>query len=141
MIRACLVVMALVAAFAAPRPVRVRTTMRYVGGDDATRTRSMKAFTRGLYEDSLIAPFTAADSLASPSRRIVVVQGSIEVEGSRARVCFMLRNVLARPISGPDTAVVQLAELDSVLTSFGARYARILAQERVPDSFSKARCS
>jgi len=115
--------------------------MRYVRVDDATRTRSMNAFNRGLYVDSLIVPFESSDSLASPSRRIVVVQGSIEVDGNRARVCLMMRNVLARPITGPDTVVVQLGDLDSVLTSYGARYARILAQERVPSSFSNARCS
>jgi hypothetical protein len=139
-IRACIAAIGVVAALSAPRPVRVRTAMRYVRVDDATRTRSMNAFNRGLYLDSLIAPFESSDSLASPSRRIVRVQGSIEVDGNRARVCLMMLNVLARPITGPDTAVVQLGELDSVLTSYGVRYARILAQERMPASFSTARC-
>ena len=114
--------------------------MRYVGVDDATRTRSMNAFNRGLYLDSLIVPFESSDSLASPSRRIVRVQGTIEVDGKRARVCLMMLNVLARPIAGPDTAVVQVTELDSVLTSYGARYARFLAQDRKPASLSTARC-
>lgn len=140
MIRACLGAIALAAALSAPRPVRVRTTMRYSQVDEPRRTQAMNAFNRGLYQDSLIAPFAPSDSLASPSRRTVVVQGSIEVDGGRARVCLMLRNVLARAIAGPDTAVVQLSELDSVLTSYGARYARHLAQDRLPSSPSSARC-
>jgi hypothetical protein len=67
----------------------------------------------GLVLDSLIAPFESSDSLASPSRRIVRVQGSIEVDGNRARVCLMMLNVLARPITGP-TRRRATRELDSV---------------------------
>ena len=140
MIRACLGAIVIVAALSAPRPVRVRTAMRYVQVDSATRTRSMNAFNRGLYQDSLIAPFESSDSLASPSRRIALVQGSIEVDGGRARVCLALIDVLARPIVLPETTVVKLNALDSLLTWYGARYARLLAQDRLPSSFSKARC-
>ena len=64
MIRPCLCAIAVVAALSAPRPVRVRTTMRYVQLDEPRRTQAMNAFNRGLYQDSLIAPF--ADRIRLP---------------------------------------------------------------------------
>jgi len=140
MIRACLGAVALAATLAAPRPIRLRTIMSYIQFGEPYRTQAMAAFKRGLYQDSLIVPFSQSDSLASPSRRTVVVRGSLEMDGSRAKVCFMLLNVLARPITEPETVTVQVAELDSVLTTYGARFARLLAREQLPSSFSTARC-
>jgi len=140
MTRAWFGAVALVATLAAPRPIRLRTIMSYIQFDEPHRTQAMAAFKRGLYQDSLIVPFSQSDSLASPSRRTVVVRGSLEMDGSRAKVCFMLLNVLARPITEPETVTVQVAELDSVLTTYGARFARLLAREQLPSSFSTARC-
>ena len=140
MIRACLGAVALAAALAAPRPIRLRTIMSYIQFGEPYRTQAMAAFKRGLYQDSLIVPFSQSDSLASPSRRTVVVRGSLEMDGGRAKVCFMLVDVLTRPITEPETATVQLAQLDSAVAAYGARFARVLAQERLPSSFSTARC-
>ena len=140
MTRAWFGAVALVATLAAPRPIRLRTIMSYIQFGEPYRTQAMAAFKRGLYKDSLIVPFSQSDSLASASRRTVLVRGSLEMDGSRAKVCFMLVDVLARPITEPDTATVQLAELDSVVAAYGARFARVLAQERWPSSLSTARC-
>jgi len=52
----------------------------------------------------------------------------------------MLLDVLARTITPPETSVVQLSDLDSTLASYGARFARVLTQDRLPYSFSRARC-
>ena len=77
MIRACLGAIALAAALSAPRPVRVRTTMRYSRSTSPVeRRRRTERVQSGLYQDSLIAPFAPSDSLASPSRRTVWCKGA-----------------------------------------------------------------
>jgi hypothetical protein len=126
----------------APRPVRIRTTMRYYQFDEPRRTQAMNALNRGLYQDSLIAPVSPSDTALGIARpRIVVIRATFDGQDQRVRVCLVPLNVLAQPIIAPDTATVKYSELDSVLTSVGARYARLFAQDRLPASTFGPRCT
>lgn len=69
-----------------------------------------------------------------------MIEGGFAERGDDVRVCLVVFDLLAPTVAGPDTIVVAKGAVDSVLTEFGDRYARILSAQRWPVKQTKDRC-
>ena len=155
MLRLGLLFAGLVGALLAPAPVQVRFSMSVQPGLQVDAAAARRALERGLFADTLIRPYTTGeiDSLLArgqrayrdslppqPSPTIVLVRARLTGTGSSVSVCLVALSLLAQPLAGPDTVTSSLAALDSVLASYGARYAQVLANRRWARGSSNGRC-
>ena len=138
--RSTILAVAIASAFALPTPVHVRFRMHR--SDPADEARAEQALSRGLYRDSLIVVVPRVDPLRPhPTGRTAVIDVGFAERGDEVRVCLIVFDVLARTVAGPDTAVVAKGAVDSVLTEYGAHYARILSEQRWPARQTSHRCA
>jgi len=149
-----MVLLAALTAFVAP-PLRVnlRFHLHDSGASPGDLLRVSAAFRRGFYSDSSVVP--PADTLAarpvsslpldSATRaRIgttVVVDGSVRSTDNGVELCLQLLNILAQPITEPDTVRVHRAALDSALVLAGHRHAEVLVHRAGRRGPSNMRCS
>ena len=149
-----LVLLAALTAFVAP-PLRVN--LRFHLHDSAASPGDLQrvsaAFRRGFYSDSNVVP--PAETLAarpvtslpldSATRaRIgmtVVVDGSVRSTDNGIELCLQLLNILAQPITEPDTLRVDRTALDSALALAGHRHAEALVHRSGRRGPSNVRCS
>jgi hypothetical protein len=152
MLRLALLSAALVGALLAPTPVQVRFMVYVQPGLPVSAATVRKSIERGLFTDSLVRPYGRGtfDSVMAQARRangdtlsrprMAILQARISGTASSVSVCLVAMNLLAQPIVGPDTVTSTVAALDSVLASYGSRYASLLANPTWRGS-SKEHCS
>ena len=140
-------------AFAPPRPVNLKFHLHGSGASPADLEQINTAFRRGFYSNSSVTPpaetlsARPAASLPIDSARrarigmIVVLDGFVRVTDTRVEVCTQLLNVLAQPITEPDTLHVDRSALNSALAVAGHKHADAFARRSGRRGPSNMRCS
>ena len=95
---------------------------------------AIDALQHGMFDDSVIvAAPPPTDREIQNDRdhtKIVLLRGRIAAKADSAAVCLAVYDVLLRPLTGPDSFTVAIAELRSGLTAAGRRIATHLADRQ-----------
>lgn len=142
------VLAALVVTIVPPVPVALRFHVHSEDPRDVTRV--VAALGRGFYADSdVIAPAETLKAqvgsflIDSAARRrrgtTIIVDGSIAERGELLEIRLGLLNILAQPMTAPETLRVRRESMDSVLETIGHKYASSIARRNARRRMSRQR--